>query len=70
MSMWPVPLDETMHLLQATISGWLVERKNRFAAFHSAQLQALHLAREQRGSGHPFWWAGFVYFGDPVDRRD
>jgi hypothetical protein len=25
-------------------------------------------ARRLTGGGHPFWWAGFVYLGDPGDR--
>jgi hypothetical protein len=39
----------------------------RYEAFHSAQLAALAHARQNHGSGHPFYWAGVVYVGDPSD---
>jgi CHAT domain-containing protein len=68
MSMWPVPLDDTSHALANFFDGWLGAGHPRYLAFHRAQQDALRHAREKRGNGHPFWWAGFVYFGDPADR--
>lgn len=68
MSMWPVPLAETVRSLEQFFRGWLGDKQARYAAFHRSQLAALEYARKQRGSGHPFWWAGFVYVGDPDDR--
>ena len=65
MSMWSVPLNETMGLLTHFLNAWLKDKQDRYASFHQAQLAALHQARDHRASGHPFWWAGFVYFGDP-----
>lgn len=65
MSMWEVPLEPTVHQMQAFLDFWLGKKKPRYLAFHKAQLAALQRARTTKGSGHPFWWAGFVYIGDP-----
>ena len=67
MSMWQVPLNETLRLLGDFFDRWLRDKQNRYTAFHLSQLEALRYAREHRGTGHPFWWAGFVYAGDPGD---
>ena len=40
----------------------------RYQASHESQLNALNTARNNKQGGHPFWWAGFIYFGDPGDR--
>ncbi|TKB79113.1 MAG: tetratricopeptide repeat protein [Nitrospira sp.] len=40
----------------------------RYGAFHQTQLAALNTARANRkGVGHPFFWAGTIYLGDPGD---
>jgi CHAT domain-containing protein len=44
---------------------WLVRKLPRYEAFHAAHLAALKHARSNYGGGHPYWWAGFVYVGDP-----
>ncbi|MCK4874188.1 MAG: CHAT domain-containing protein [Phycisphaerales bacterium] len=67
MSMWPVPLGETARLFDHFFKEWLGRGEGRYTAFRHAQLKALAYAREKRGSGHPFWWAGFVFVGDPGD---
>jgi CHAT domain-containing protein len=71
MSMWPVPLGETANLFDYFFKGWLVKGEGRYTSFRQAQLEALRYAREQRGSGHPFWWAGFIFVGnsDDVERK-
>lgn len=73
MSMWEVPAAETGAELNSFYEKWLVlARKGgragtRYEAFHSAQLSALKAARAQYGSGHPYYWAGVVFVGDPGD---
>lgn len=67
-SLWEVPLDQTVEQIQGFVSGWLSRGLPRYRAFHESQLKALQTARRMNLGGHPFWWAGFVYFGDPGDR--
>ena len=67
MSMWPVSENETIRSLDQFFDSWLRAGEGRYMAFRRSQLEALRHARERRGNGHPFWWAGFVYFGDPGD---
>ena len=69
MSMWPVPLGETVRLFEGFFRKWPGGGESRYASFRDAQLDALRYARQRRGSGHPFWWAGFVFLGDPGDRE-
>ena len=52
--------------------GWLGGKgkkgTTRYKAFHAAQLDALQRARQiYDGAGHPFYWAGVVFVGDPGD---
>ncbi|MCW5765435.1 MAG: CHAT domain-containing protein [Phycisphaeraceae bacterium] len=68
MSLWEVPLAETMALHERFYRGWLADGQGRFEAFASARAAALAEARTQRnGAAHPFYWAGFIYAGDPGD---
>jgi CHAT domain-containing protein len=67
MSMWPVPLNETVRSFGQFFDSWWRAGEGRYIAFRRSQLEALRYARERRGNAHPFWWAGFVYFGDPGD---
>jgi CHAT domain-containing protein/tetratricopeptide (TPR) repeat protein len=67
-SLWPVPLDQTIDQMHTFVRGWLSNGLPRYRAFHESQLKALQAARGMNLGGHPFWWAGFVYFGDPGDR--
>jgi len=69
MSMWVVPTIETMAQMKSFYRGWLLGdgRTSRLEAFHDAQLAALRAARDGKGSGHPFFWGGFIYAGDPGD---
>jgi CHAT domain-containing protein len=67
MSMWQVPVGETVRLFDRFLTRWLSGRETRYTAFRLAQLDSLRYARENLGSGHPFWWAGFVFAGNPGD---
>lgn len=73
MSMWEVPAIETTKQVSDFYSRWLgggqtaVRAISRYEAFHAAQLAALARARREYGSGHPFYWAGTIYAGDPGD---
>jgi CHAT domain-containing protein len=72
MSMWEVPADETTEQIADFYSRWSsnVSRRPllaRYKAFRASQLAALARTRQAYGSGHPFYWAGTVYIGDPGD---
>jgi CHAT domain-containing protein len=68
MSMWPVDVGMTSRQFDRFFHLWLSQKQERVAALRNAQLEALAEARARRGSGHPIWWAGFSYVGDPGDR--
>ena len=78
MSMWEVPAEETASQIYDFYENWLggvdraspssvSYRSSRYEAFRTAQLTALARARENHGAGHPFYWAGVVFVGDPGD---
>jgi CHAT domain-containing protein len=73
MSMWEVPGEETTEEIRDFYERWLGEGGKggrgmaRYEAFHAAQMAALAQARESHGAGHPFYWAGVVFMGDPGD---
>lgn len=69
MSIWSVPLDQTVKQMETFLNAWLSRGTGRYSAFRESQLSALATARQHAGNGHPFWWAGFLYIGDPDDRR-
>jgi tetratricopeptide (TPR) repeat protein len=72
MSLWEVPAAETTQQVADFYGRWLGGSKDaktttRYVAFRAAQLAALAHARQTHGAGHPFYWAGVVYVGDPAD---
>jgi tetratricopeptide (TPR) repeat protein len=71
MSMWEVPAVEATQQMHEFYDRWLgttTSKGSQYEAFHATQLTALHRARNERsGSGHPFYWAGIIYVGDPGD---
>jgi CHAT domain-containing protein len=71
MSMWEVPTTETVAQMSDFYRRWLGvgarSSRTRYGAFRAAQLAALARAREAHGGGHPFYWAGTIYVGDPGD---
>ena len=71
-SLWEVPVDEATKQLKDFYSQWLGTTKGkikmaRYAAFRQTQLAALNHTRKTYGAGHPYFWAGFIYLGDPGD---
>ncbi|MEM1352345.1 MAG: CHAT domain-containing tetratricopeptide repeat protein [Pseudomonadota bacterium] len=68
MSLWQVPEGETIAQTETFATHWLQDGMPRYAAFRKAQLSALQTAKDdQARGGHPFWWGGFVFAGDPGD---
>jgi CHAT domain-containing protein/tetratricopeptide (TPR) repeat protein len=67
-SVWEVPLDQTVAQMTSFLDGWLQGQQPRYESFRESQLEALRSARSSNLGGHPLWWAGFIYFGDPGDR--
>jgi CHAT domain-containing protein len=77
MSLWEVPAKETPEQMEKFYDLWLGRgsgksgaRVSAYEAFHGSQLAALREARRNhQGSGHPFFWAGTIYVGDPGDLK-
>ncbi|MDP1948256.1 MAG: CHAT domain-containing protein [Nitrospirota bacterium] len=76
MSMWEVPAKETTQQISDFYQRWLGAEKGkknkspmtRYGAFRQTQQAALAKTRKQfEGAGHPFYWAGVIYLGDPGD---
>jgi len=74
-SLWEVPVNEATQQIGDFYQRWLgatTKKKGRtpntrYAAFRETQLAALAQTRKTYGAGHPFFWAGFIYLGDPGD---
>jgi CHAT domain-containing protein/tetratricopeptide (TPR) repeat protein len=66
MTMWRIPIDESMKLVSDFVSTWLKGSVGSASALHAAELRALASARHDRNSGHPFWWGGFIFKGETV----
>lgn len=64
MSLWAVPDRETSLLMDGFYRRWLSGMGKRDALRESA-LEVLRMLREQRGSGHPLLWGGFILTGNP-----
>ena len=66
-SLWDIPEQEATAYAKRLVVSWLTQGRSKYAAHREAQLEALRVARVQRSSGHPIWWAGMVFQGDPGD---
>ena len=64
MSLWDVPVEESLAQTTTFYTHWL-DGQGKYKAFRKSQLKALEDARTNRGCGHPFYWAGFIYAGQP-----
>ncbi len=80
MSLWKVPLEQTMTQMATLTKLWREDGMPRYQAFRESQLDALQRAREKaktstpdtdlsalRANAHPFHWAGFIYAGQTGD---
>ncbi len=65
MTLFPVPMNPTIRQREHFYRAWMTENGGPFCAFVQAQRRALAGARIRHRSGHPFWWAGFVFYGSP-----
>jgi len=65
MAQWEVPERASLAQMQHFYDAWLEDDgAERYDAFRLSQLYILNSARED-ALGHPWFWAGFVYIGDP-----
>jgi CHAT domain-containing protein/Tfp pilus assembly protein PilF len=67
MSLFEVPVEETKAQVTNFYRNWLERKMARYSAFRAAQLESLRKSREKHGAGHPFFWAGTIFAGDPGD---
>ena len=64
MSVWSVEDRSTRQWMRALYAGRFERGLDTADAVHQAALSTLHARRSATGSGHPFFWAGFVAAGD------
>jgi CHAT domain-containing protein/tetratricopeptide (TPR) repeat protein len=64
MSMFAVPDDATIALMERFYDGWLAGSR-KAEALRNAALAVLRERREQHGAAYPLFWGGFVLLGDP-----
>lgn len=66
MAQWEVPVGPSMDQMKYFYEAWLGGGQGRYEAFRKSQLQTLADARKiKEVAGHPWFWAGFTYIGDP-----
>lgn len=66
-SLWQLPTKRTIIQMSRFYTLWLGRGLTPYGAMRQAQRESLAEARRQYGSGHPFYWAGVVFLGDPGD---
>jgi CHAT domain-containing protein len=64
MSVWSVEDRSTRQWMRALYQGRFERGLDTADAVHQAGLSTLRARRSATGSGHPFFWAGFVAAGD------
>jgi len=64
MSVWSVEDRSTRQWMRALYQGRFERGLDTADAVHQAALSTLRARRSATGSGHPFFWAGFVAAGD------
>jgi tetratricopeptide (TPR) repeat protein/CHAT domain-containing protein len=69
MAQWEVPERSSLSQMQYFYDTWLDDDKGRYTAFRESQLKMLDSARTDV-LGNPWFWAGFVYIGDPGESVD
>jgi tetratricopeptide (TPR) repeat protein len=68
MAQWEVPVLSSLNQMEQFYDAWLGKSFGRYDAFWESQKQALTAARKDF-CGHPWFWAGFIYIGDPGERK-
>jgi len=63
MSLYKVPDVESAQLMQQFYRN-LKAGKDKASAMQDAELQMMH-ERRKNGAAHPFFWASFIFLGDP-----
>ncbi|MEZ5359799.1 MAG: CHAT domain-containing tetratricopeptide repeat protein [Candidatus Zixiibacteriota bacterium] len=65
MSLRKVPDKQCARLMSEFYRHWLRDGKPKGIALHEATLGLLRQSREAMGNSHPFFWSGFILFGNP-----
>lgn len=64
MSLWRVPDEETLWLMDHFYTSWLAG-KSKNTALRESILSIITRCREKYGSAHPYFWGAFILTGDP-----
>ena len=67
MSLWSVTDTESNEFMTLFYQNLLSGKMSRIKAFRTAQLQQMENLRKKDGEAYPFYWAAFVYLGEPGD---
>ena len=68
-SLWEIPMMATFNLMEDFHKRWIDRDASSacYPAFRQAQLNMIQNLRTENGAAHPFYWAAFIYAGDPGD---
>jgi len=64
-SLYKVPDAESQRLMRQFYQGLLKSGGDKALALHEAQLEMIRERRKNSGAAHPFFWASFIFLGDP-----
>lgn len=67
-SLWRVPDQQTQELM-VRFYGNLLRGERRSLALRKAMLEVRDNRRKKAGAAHPYYWAGFLFSGDPTPGR-
>jgi len=65
MSLWSVPDTETKEFMMLFYQNVLSGKMSKIQAFRNAVLQQKEVVKQRYGEAHPFFWAAFVFLGEP-----
>ena len=64
MSLWPADDQSTLEWMRALYEGWVLKGLSPAEAVQEASLRTLRQRRTRGEDTNPFYWGGFVVFGD------
>ena len=69
MSLWSVPDKETKEFMVLFYQNLLSGKMGKIQAFRNAALQQKEVVTQRYGEPFPFYWAAFVFLGEPGETQ-